>query len=397
MASRARRRQPRIALPVVVLGVAMVGVGIWTAIGSIGGGGDASSSSRRLPELTRHGSTPVRAARGSTLPITRGPDDYAVTFEVREPGRPTTRETISVVGPFLSRRTNPTEVSETSFGRLAIQPSRGARSIVSPPPSAVVPRPDLVVGRAVDEGLVDAREMRRVAGRRCQVFRSLAPVSSSTISAALPTRHTDTCITGEGIVVEEWQVEDGRPVRQRVAVEVQLGGVDLSPIDEAPTINAGQGGGSVLPVDPGADPEGRFFVLDAPPPGFHLRGRYSVIPPQPGLTDATERRKAVASTADVYERGTDVLIVDRGNTLNLDRAFQPRPEGRPVDLGPLFGQGELLLSWSGPEVRWGDEDGEFVRVYGTVSIDEVLATAKALRATPGGPGLIYLDPPTLEP
>jgi hypothetical protein len=298
--------------------------------------------------------------------------------------------------PWRSRRTSAVDVSATSFGRLSTAPAKGTRTIVSPPPAAIDPRPSLVVDRAVAEGLLERREQRLVGGQRCQVYRSRSPVSSTTISAALPTGHTDSCISREGLVLDEWQVVDGRAIRQRRAVEVDLDGEDLAPVTDPPTVTAAQGGGSVLPVDAATEPVGRFFVLDEPPAGFRLRGRYSLVPPQAGLTDETERRRAVASTADVYERGNDVLVVDRGNTLNLDRAFQPRPEGRAVDLGPVFGEGELLLSWSGPEVRWGDEDGRFVRVYGTVPVEQVVAVAKALRATEGGAGLSFLEDTTLD-
>lgn len=387
--SMARRQKPppRIALPVVLLAAGMVGVGVWTAVQNLGGDGAATTTTTTAPALRREGSTAVKS---EPFRIGEGPASYEIRYRVREPGRPVTDETVTVARPYDSRRTTATDVSETSFARLRSTPSKGTPTIVSPPPAAVDPRPGLVVERGVAEGLLQRREQRQVAGQRCQVFRARASVASSTIAAPQPGSYTESCLNAEGLVLEAWEVQDGRAVRQRLAIEVHSGPVELPEITGPPTLTAEQGGGSVLPVDPSSQPVGRFYELDAAPAGFVRRGRYSVIPPQAGLEDETQRRHAVASTADVYERGHDVLVVDRGGTLNLERAFRPRPEGRPVDLGPLFPEGELLLTWSGPEVRWGDEDGKFVRVYGTVPIDEVVAVARALRATTGGTGLVYL-------
>lgn len=397
-----RTTQPRkVALPIVILVVVMIGGGVWTGVRSlIDDDRDDRADTDGAVEPDAGASaanTPLERARSterptsSTFTIGDGPSGYTVTYEVFEPGRPPVRETIAVARPYESSRTTTVDRSRTSFARLATTPSKGAQTVVSPPPASVDPRPARVIERAIAEGFLVRREQRDVAGAPCQVFRSLAPVSSSTISAALPGKYTDVCLDAEGIVREEWQVDEGRPVRQRVAVSVEVDPPGLAPLDDAPTLTAAQGGGSVLRVDPTSEPQGRFFVLDTPPAGFVLRGRYSIVPPQAGLTDANERRRAIASTADVYERGVDVLIVDRGSTLNLERAFQPRPEGRPVDLGPVLGEGELLLSWNGPEVRWANDDGKFIRVYGTLPVDETIALARSLRETPGGPGLVFLE------
>ncbi len=382
----------------VVLAIAMIGGGVWTVVRSLRASDDPPSRDGGPGagnQLVRAGS--VKGPDDApVLTIGDGSAGYTVTYDVREPGRPPARETIAVLRPYASLRMTPLDRTQTSFARLATTPSKGGATVVSPPPASVDPRPALVIERAIVEGFLQRREQRVVADQPCQVFRSLAPVSSSTISAALPGKYTDVCISAGGLVLEEWQVDDDRPIRQRVAVSVDAVAPDLPPLADAPTLTAGQGGGSVLRVDAASEPMGRFFVLDAPPSGFVLRGRYSIVPPQAGLTDANERRRAIASTADVYERGgTDVLIVDRGSTLNLERAFLPRPEGRSVDLGPVFGEGELLLSWNGPEVRWANDDGKFVRVFGTLPVDDIVAIARSLRETPGGPGLVFLDDPRL--
>lgn len=390
-----RRRAARFPVSLAIFAAATIGFAAYTAVsGRDDGHGNGSPPAEDVRPLERSGSEALDRP-ADDLPLGAGPATYTVTYEVREPGRPVTRQTIAVERPYRSRRTTATDVTVTSFGRLQVVPRDGEATIVSPPPAAVDPRPDLVVARALEEGLLDRREQRLVGDERCQVFRARSPISSSTITAALPVDHTDICISAEGLVLEEWQVDDGRPVRHRLAVEVDPD-ADVQPVSGEPTLSAAQGGGSVLAVEATSRPEGRFYELATPPDGFTLRGRYSVVPPQAGLTDEKERRRAVASTADVFERGTDLLVVDRGSTLNLDAAFQPRPEGRPIeDIGPAFGgaAGELLLSWTGPEVRWGDDDGRFVRVYGTVPVDVLVETMRALRATEGGTGLVFTGAP----
>lgn len=385
----------------VLLAGGMIGVAVWTAVT---GGNDADSddgaaattttaTTEPPPPLERRGSEEVEApAAGDSFVIGAGPAAYTIRYALREPGRPDAAETVAVARPYRSKRSSPTETTVTDFARLQVTPAKGAVSVLSPPPAAVDPRPALVVARAVEEGLLEAREWRKVLGRRCRVHRGLSSVASSTISAALPTQHTDVCVDAEGLVLEEWQVFEGKAVRQRVATAIETS-ADVEAVTAEPTLAVAQGGGSVLAVDPASEPPGTFYVLDAAPAGATRRGRYAVVPPQPGLADESERRRAVASTADVYERGADVLVVDRGATLNQEDAFQPRPEGRPVELGPTLGTGELLLSWTGPEVRVKLTDGRFVRVLGTLTIEEVVAAARSLRETPGGSGLVYLEQP----
>lgn len=360
----------------------MVGAGTFAVVEAV-----TTNGTRERPTLARQRSTLARGER-EPLTIAAGPGSYRVVYDVREPGRPTLRETIAVRRPYASRRVTATETQQTDFARLVIEPNDGRRTVLSPPPAAVDPRPALVAQAAVDHGLLERRERRRVLQRECQVYRSHSSVTSSTITAPLPREYTDICVAEDGLVLEEWQVFDGRALRQRIALEIQTGVAPILPITEAPTVDAARGGGSVREADATSEPVGRFFVLDSPPEGFTRRGRYAVVPPQAGLDDPEQRKHAVASTADVYERGGDVLVVDRGAALSADKAFEPRPEGRPVDLGPTLGEGELLLSWTGPEVRVALAEGKFVRVYGTVSVDTVVAVARALRETRGGTGLV---------
>ncbi|MDQ3107421.1 MAG: hypothetical protein M3Q68_06400, partial [Actinomycetota bacterium] len=161
---RRSRSSPRIALPVVVLAVGMIGLAVWTAVrGGDDEGEPAGSNGARLERRGSEertgdpltiddggepaGGTGTRLERrgseervGDPLVIGDGAAAYTVTYALRLPGRPDTTETIAVVRPYRSRRSAPTEVTVTDFTRLQVTPSKGAVSVLSPPPAAVDPR-----------------------------------------------------------------------------------------------------------------------------------------------------------------------------------------------------------------------------------------------------------------
>jgi hypothetical protein len=135
----------------------------------------------------------------------------------------------------------------------------------------------------------------------------------------------------------------------------------------------------------GTAPPGEFLYLDAAPEGFEHRGRYSVIPAQPDNFSGDPSREGFrqAGVADVWVRGLDVLVVDQGATLLGEEPFTVDAANPRVDLG-AFGQGEVRLSGVGNEVRALRGGGKYVRVAGTLDVDELAAVARALRPGPGG-------------
>lgn len=397
----AARPTPRIALPVVVLALVMVAVGVYAGARSVGGGGDdgdggtggATGTSAKPADIVRSGSEitghPTAPPRFHDVRTT-----YEIRYRVRRPGQPDAIETLTARRPFVTRKVTTdadgdvrTE-EETSLGRIASRagPTTTAQ-VIAGPPVAGDTRLDAIATDAIAAGVLEPREQRRVAGRTCRVVRT--GNGSDVVGPATADDYTDTCITDDGLVLEQWRVAGHQPAEHRVATKVDTEdpATDPTQLPIEPTLQVTTGGGFFRRADPTTEPPGEFFVLDQPPPGFTFEGRFSVIAAQPALLDPEQRNNVVASTADVFVDGADFVVLDRGATRGTVKPFEPHADGRPSDLGAVLGQGEALSTTRGNEVRVAIPGGRFVRIYGTVSTAELRAVAAALRRTPGGAGL----------
>jgi hypothetical protein len=351
---------------------------------------------KRNHTIGRAGSTELAA--GQPLAISDEPAGYDVVYRVeRKVGSDVTVSTdhLSVLRPFSSRvesRRGPppghdrTSLAIGALGRNENSSPSGAPLTIELPP-AVAPadvRLSTVVQDALDQGVLQRRERRRVAGRVCQVFRSGGLFASGALTPATATAAADTCVDANGIVLEEVLRGGGVTQLRRVAVAVREQhppaadfAVTGSPLAVA------DGGGSTRAVDPTSSPPGPFWQLDAPPDGFTLAGRFAVVPPQPeNYSDPLSSGAKVASITDVFIRGADAVFVDRGSTLQGSEPFTFDPAHRTVDLGPL-GRGEIILSARGAEVRALTGVGGFVRVYGTLPVAQLADVARRLRQVDG--------------
>jgi hypothetical protein len=205
--------------------------------------------------------------------------------------------------------------------------------------------------------------------------------------------YSDLCFASNGVLLEEATFRNGRLVHRRIAINVDtkpaladtLFAASGSPLDLA------KGGGSIRRVDPGSRPaSGTFYELDAPPEGFTLKERDAVVPPQPqNFTDPGRRDFRVAGVVDTYVRGVDAIFIDQGSTLGGSAPFAPAPEAQAVDLGAL-GTGEAFLGLDGNEVRTNLGDGHYLRLAGSVPIEQLAMLAHRL-APQSGTGLVYLE------
>ncbi len=154
--------------------------------------------------------------------------------------------------------------------------------------------------------------------------------------------------------------------------------------------------GSIRPIDPESAPVGTDWSLDAAPEGFELVGRYAVVP----LTSEVLKRnsrKVIAGIVDVYVRGGDALVVERGGRLDAGAADDSDLGGLDdvsnVDLGAL-GAGRVGVAGNGPfgyrEVRALPAQGKYVVVAGTLPADQLVEIARSLRSWPGTT-IRYLD------
>lgn len=327
---------------------------------------------------------------GRRLPIGDVPAAYQVTYRVDDVTS-TTAERLTVQRPFNSRletwngakpKGDPTTTEIATFGRTSRTTAAGQRVAVAVPPglaSADV-RLDGVLDRAVDDGLVEAREQRRVLGRECQVYRTGQSLRLVELKAPAATAFVDVCIDESGLVLEE---VDG--ARRRIATKL-----DLSPELTGATFDAGErtvpvreGGGVVAQMTGDSSPPGSFFELGDDLP-LDRMGRYAIVPPQPeAFTDPMQRNRRVAGLADVLADGPDIVTVERGGSLGGSNVIDV-PAGAPdVDLGAL-GTGKLVLTTGGAELTVDRGGGRYIRITGTVGVDDLVAVARGMHETDGG-------------
>ena len=390
-----------------------------------------------LEPLVRRDSDEVAAAE--PFEISAEPEGYRIVYRVSEIGLPVRSEVIEVARPFDARTTGYSEdggkgsamsLQEVTFGRIAVgfdvdhdheddgdhghdhdddaaddhthvdEQAEDASGSSTPQQRTVlavgplVAGPDLRLAPVLDEALardlIERREQREIQGRRCQVFRFPGAVSGAVLgSPAQPGEYADACFDETGLLLEEWWVVDDRAIRHRLAIaiddvapaELAAGLIDLR--SRATTIPVDRGGGSIRRMAPDSAPPGAFFAAQQPPTGFEHVGRYSVVPPQAeAFTDPDQRDYIITTTADVWRRGIDIVVLDQGGTLGGVKPFEPVEQGTPVDLGPL-GRGEALIGLGGNEVRVVHDPGRFLRVYGTLPTSELAAFAATLVETEG--------------
>ena len=315
---------------------------------------------------------------------------YRVVYDIDGAGT----ETVEVRPPFESRIDASTGATQlTGLDRIRFE-NDGDPLVVAREPGLAPPhvRIGAVLDDALGAGLVELGEEKEIIDRRCRVVRSGAPLAAGPLVAITDDDHVDTCIDADGIVLEELVVAGGDVALRRIATSVDLDvELDDARFDPGPiTLPADEGGGAALRVDPSSGDVGPFWVLPAnePPAGFERVARLSIVPPQPERF-ANDDPRTVAGTADVFRRGrTDAVVVWQGGTIGRADAYAPA-DGATVDGGEL-GDGEVLLSALGTELRFPQPRGRFVHVIGTLPTDDLLAIARSLIETEGT-GLVYLD------
>ena len=226
-----------------------------------------------------------------------------------------------------------------------------------------------------------ARFRRTVAGRKC---------ASYLVDGA------EYCVDRDGIVLLTRTANSVEVVRK-----VKVGDETLGADAVASALRKGfseRDLGSIRPLDPDTAPTGAIdYSLAAEPDGFSLVGRYAVVP----LTAEVLKRgsqRVVAGIVDVYVRGGDAVIVERGGKLDAtavgDQDLGTLANGRDVELGDVLGSGRVGIGGSGAfgyrEVRATPTEGRYVVVAGTLPEDALIDVARSLQAWPGN-GLRYLD------
>jgi hypothetical protein len=325
------------------------------------------------------------------------PTDYRILYRVTTPDGVTSEEHI-VHRPFggevVVRGKDGKVVAErwSTLGRLTTR-SQGAKAVridTAVAPAASDLRPDRFADAVVEaKRAIRHDEVREIGGRECATDVERSEVASADDSGATSTSAPDSvpvivarCIDPQGLVLEEqWTTKDGVRVLTKRAVELDLG-KDVPTIDEpkADPLSAAQGNGAIHKI--AADevpPFQEAWHLD-PPKGFTFVGRYAVVPARLNLatSGSTAGAPQVALYTDVWRRGADVLLLDQGATDGSPAPFDPGTRIGAVDLGPL-GQGELAVDLRSAEVRLTRPSNGFVRLSGTIPIDELTQLATQLQ------------------
>jgi hypothetical protein len=322
---------------------------------------------------------------------------YRITYRI-DAGKPiganVTTETLSVLRPWGSlmvTRSGPppggavTDQLTSDFGKLRVTPASGAPTVVSTPPDLAASdlRLDITSAEIVAGGLARWAERRRVLSRDCQVLVTTAPPQGQQLGA-LRGAHGDqvlSCIDANGLILEQLVTSSGTLLLRREAVQVdtapQLDPVTFS-VQEAATTTTADGGGSVVQVPPSTLPPGPTWFLDHPPAGFTFQGHYAVAEPTSLDINGQPSSNRRAGFTDVWTAGAGVLILDQGGTLFGSPAFSAAPGARPVALGAL-GTGEEVPGARLGTVRVAMADGRYIRLAGTLPLDQLATLARTLR------------------
>jgi hypothetical protein len=346
----------------------------------------------RAGSVELKGAAPVEA--GVEAPA--GTDPFVIRYRVVDAGVPDVHvsdETVTVRPPFDVRAVRKidgkTDVVEiTTLGRRWSQQGEATPLNVELPPAWAPPIPvrASALADAVAGGVLERREVREVAGRRCQVFRSGERMTAEHLSPPSAATHVDSCVDADGIVLEEVVVTDGQPSTRRLAVETQFGATlpaEAFVIPDGPVLDAKSGGGVTKPADPAVRLPGTLYEPASLPAGFARVNRYNVIPPQPeNFNDPQRSGYRRAAVTDVFVSGGDVIVIEQGGTLEGRDAFEGQAAGEAIDVAPL-GPGEAYFSGTGAEVRVKLAGGRYLRLMGTVPLSALVEAAKSLTAVQG--------------
>lgn len=378
----------------VVAVLAVVGAAGVVVIGPGGGADDEATTTTVPPSASVPPADATDVEVDDAFTVGAPAEPYRIDYRVEDPSGqvPPSLDQVLVEPPFRSRlEIHPPGGGTPSLqvgtidrlllldARTPDQPTTVARvPALAPAASRVAP----VLDAAVAAGVLERRGQRRVAGRRCQVLRTAQLLEAGPLRPLQPGDHVDTCVDADGLVLEEVSVSGGDPVLVRTAVRVETDVAVDDELFETGPVSAppDRGGGATTPADPASAPEGPVFELPAEqrPEGFELVGRFSVVPPQPErFEDPGQRDAVIAGIADVWQSGGDVLVVYQGRTLGGVPAFEPVDFAAPVTSATL-GDGELLLSPLGSELRFPRPEGRFVHVFGTLPPPTLGAVADAL-------------------
>lgn len=309
---------------------------------------------------------------------------YVIVYEVTDSGAHQW-EVLSVQRPFAASDLiytttgapgpgdRATSGNMSTMTNLYAVDSHSVRLVSGRQPAA--PSGDEYLGAEIHEqtkrGLAtDLRTSANFAGRACENFRFSGPPTGALVPLGPGSDHDDLCLDADGLVMSEDWTYRGKAVRHRVAVHVKTSDSTLtdtavpvvpSTVDAIPpTVYAA----TIRP-----DPHPSTFISAPPAPaGFQPAGpavdfRFPDAN-HPSLT-------AAASVVWAFTSGPNVVEVEAGT----ERGALPWTSGEtvtdPIALSGL-GRAETAVRADGFELRIDLGGGQWVRVEGTVPLDQLV-------------------------
>ena len=251
-------------------------------------------------------------------------------------------------------------------------------------------RLDATLDDLVTAGTFVRAETRQVLGRDCQVYRTGQPLESFGTAAPTDSDYTDACIDEAGLMLEEASVQGGKLAERIVATQVttQPTITDSTFAITGTPVPLTSGGTELDQIDTAAVPAPGYFVLDAPPAGYQLQGRYVLrhaanpTTDETGATTTTVAGQAptiVDSYVDVYVAGPSTIIVTQGPSTGEPDA--QTTGGITGDVGTLGSTTAVAgLTGSTLVAHPANPAGWYVHVAGTVPLATVQQVAQSLHA-----------------
>jgi hypothetical protein len=389
-----RRRRKRAAVSALaVLIIAVAGIGTFVVVNR--------GSGKSTPNYTL--TSPIVASPTTDLSISNAPATYHLTYKVDTTGAEgvsTSTEDVTVQRPFngivVAKGGVPPGGTEqwravSNFGLYSDTTAGGQPTVQHSVPQAALGdfRLDATLQDLVTAGTFAPREVRQVLGRECQVYRTGEPLESFGTQAATSTDYTDACIDNAGLMLEEVSVQSGALAERIIATAVDTPATianDTFAIAGTPA-SVADGGVDLTQVDPSAPPAAGYWVLDTPPPGYTLMGRYHLVmqaqdtsstDPE-ATTTTTEAGQAPPTTeswADVYVNGNNLIEINQGSGQEPDTQTTGGVTG---DLGAL-GSTTAIANLTGSELvaHPGQTGNYYVHVMGTVPLATIQQVASSL-------------------
>ena len=395
MAQGSRRGAAR--WPLVALAVVLVGGGIGASVFGGGGGGDEDDEGGSPGPTTEPGRSlgeamadaPSRREDGPIEPVGRPPEAYEITYLVEgyAPGGVVVDiERRLVRLPFESRvesgpSESPGEVTFLQVAALGVLQSSKDASLTSEP--QIAPGSAHVDGDVATSVLEWRHEVRTILDRDCQVVRAGGPIDVATLEPPTSTDFADLCVDADGLVLQEEWFVGGDVFRRRTATELdtspRIADADVTPTAAIPD---GVPGGTFVEVTPDSRaPSVTHWELPSAPEGFSLVGRFAFSPPRADDEMSQLEVPRVAAILDVYADGDGgLVVVSNGGTSDNSELFTSGDDDgdETVDLGGALGVADVLRGLRQTEVRVGLDRGRFLRVYGSLPGDELVALARSL-------------------